>query len=87
MARENRVCVRCFGSGRTSHCETPMAQPVIVPCRTCDGTGEVSVFLYPTGPNLRRMAEQEVVWLAWHGSPREQVLAEKEVRRREGRKS
>lgn len=82
MARETRECVRCFGSGRIAHCETPTAQPVIVDCGTCSGSGTVSVFLYSTRTTLRRMAESEVVYLAWHGSAREQMLAEKELRRR-----
>jgi hypothetical protein len=87
MARENRMCAYCFGGGRVAHTDTPTSQPVIVDCRTCDGTGEVSVFLYATSATLRRMDEQTVMFLAWHGTPKEQVLAEKEVRRREGRKS
>ncbi len=87
MARENRVCVRCFGSGRVAVCETPTSQPVIVPCRTCSGSGEVSVFLYTTRQTVRRMSEDEVMFLAWHGTAKEQFLAEREVRRREGRKS
>lgn len=82
--RETRVCVRCFGTGRTSHCETPAAQPVIVPCRTCGGDGEVLVFVYATRTTLRRMDEAEVVSVCWNGSVRERAMAEHELRRREG---
>jgi hypothetical protein len=61
-------------------------RPVLAACEDCGGSGETSVFLYPTRPNLRGMEMSEVMYLAWHGSPRERTLAEKEIRRREVRK-
>jgi hypothetical protein len=86
MAHELRTCGWCFGAGRYAHAAGPMERPVVVVCERCGGMGKTWAFLYAdaTRATVRRMAEEEVVRLCWTGTAKEKVLAEKELRRRNG---
>jgi len=46
----------------------------------------VWAFVYPQvrKADVRRMAENRLLFLAWNGTARERLMAEKELRRREG---
>ncbi len=54
---------------------------VLSPSPICHGRGTLSVFVYQQ-PDLRRLADGEVMFLCWNGTAREKVMAEKEMRRR-----
>jgi len=83
---EERVCWRC-DRGRVLHADDPMARPVWTRCQHCNGSGVVWAFVYPQvrKADVRKLAENRLLFLAWNGTARERLMAEKEPRRREGR--
>ena len=86
---EERECRSCYGCGyvlldaQYDYTSGELVQEE-TPCLICKGEGRVSVYLYAK-PSLRRAAVESVVWLAWNGNAKERRLAEKELRRQEGR--
>ena len=86
---EVRECRSCFGCGEVlldaeyDPASGELVQ-VLAPCPVCRGVGSVSAYLYAK-PDVRRLGEAELVRIAWNGTARERVYAEKELRRRQGK--
>lgn len=85
---ETRPCFRCQ-RGRVLHSDDPMSRPRWTTCQHCGGTGYVTVYVYPNARSpkacVRRADERQLMWFCYHGTPQEQRLAEKEMRRRDSR--
>ena len=84
MSYEERVCYRC-DRGRILHAAGPMERPVWSQCQHCGGSGVVRAFVYPgvRKVDVRKLGEGRLLFLAWNGSEKEKLLAEKELTRRE----
>ena len=83
---ESRPCRSCFGAGEVLidadyNPSTGELIQYLGPCSICAGRGTVTVMLYAE-PDLRRMADGEILFLCWNGTAREKAMAEKEMRRR-----
>jgi len=92
---EQRGCYSCNGYGYVAlgATEDPMTREMVqelAECWICRGWGKVPLFLYAPPTTSRkvnvRSLDDDAVWrLAWVGSAREKVEAEREVRRRQSR--
>ncbi len=93
MSRQERLCEGCGGVGivqldASYHFLTGRLVQEVADCPTCHGRGRVPLFLYAEHPprsqrDARGLAEGRLLYLCWHGTSKQKLIAERELRRRD----